>query len=373
MADRYELVRFVASGGQGEIWAAEDRALRASVAVKLVRCSSSARAALACREIAVLRMLCLPGVVRLRDEGFDERRAFIVTDYVEGSPFPAAPVPCSWGAIHKLTLSLFETLARVHAVGVVHRDLKPENILVGDSGDLTLIDFGVSLLDSRDAEGERNQLLGTPLYMAPEQLRGGRVSPQTDLYAAGVLLFEALTGHLPHEVEAEGASSRPVRRRGFAAALRFEPPPPLASVVRDVPRIVCETIDQLLAVQPRDRPRSASEVLERLQGREPTREFVLPPLGSNAPLAAVKAADARRESVDIVGPRGSGRTYWLRRAAAYLEESGRRVLWTRTGPRPFSSLSRASAPSRRSRRSPWRPSPPAPSSSCASCFARGPS
>src|SRR5579883_739740 len=132
IAGRYVLERLLGRGGQAEVWSAADRITGSRVAVKLL--GEGASPARARREIATLRLLRLPGVVRLLDEGVDDERGFVVMELVLGAPFPGVATPCTWAELGPPTLRLLETLARVHACGVVHRDLKPANVLVTADG-----------------------------------------------------------------------------------------------------------------------------------------------------------------------------------------------------------------------------------------------
>ncbi len=84
-------------------------------------------------------------MVRLIDEGVEEGRPFLVMERIAGTPFPGVPTPCRWPSLAKTTVTLLETLARVHASGVIHRDLKPANVLVSEDGRPTILDFGLSV------------------------------------------------------------------------------------------------------------------------------------------------------------------------------------------------------------------------------------
>jgi serine/threonine protein kinase len=119
-------------------------------------------------------------------------------------------------AVLALAAQLAQALAAAHAQGVIHRDIKPQNLLLDERGILKVMDFGVSrLADSAGGVREAGLLIGTPAYMAPEQLLGDDVDERTDLYATGVVLFECLTGRLPFEAESPVEA---VLRRGAAAA-----------------------------------------------------------------------------------------------------------------------------------------------------------
>ena len=130
---------------------------------------------------------------------------YLTMEYVEG--LTARALLDSRGrlgvaAVLALAAQLAQALAAAHAQGVIHRDIKPQNLLLDERGILKVMDFGVSrLADSAGGVREAGLLIGTPAYMAPEQLLGDDVDERTDLYATGVVLFECLTGRLPFEAE----------------------------------------------------------------------------------------------------------------------------------------------------------------------------
>src|SRR5262249_3589011 len=141
-----------------------------------------------------------------------------------------------WEDIAGVTVALLETLARVHASFIVHRDLKPENVLVTRSGEVRLLDFGIayrsgSADESVDRRMEVGQPLGTLAYMAPEQVQARPVTERSDLYALGVMLYQALAGQLPH------GGLAPARLL-FMKVNR--PPQPLRSVAPLVPEPVAD-------------------------------------------------------------------------------------------------------------------------------------
>jgi tetratricopeptide (TPR) repeat protein len=263
VAERYRLAAYLGKGGHGEVWEAEDRLTGARVAVKLLHGGFGTEPSRVRREIAMLRFLRLPGVVRLLDEGLEETGPFLVMELVRGSPFPGSvmALPGAWADLREMTLAVLETLSQIHAAGVIHRDLKPENLLVDAGGRVTVLDFGLSLgaLLSEDSD-ERGYVVGTPRYLAPEQIRGDPLLPQTDLYALGVLLYEVLSGLPPHPVDDFS---------GLIAARISDRPVPLQEVAPHVPEAIAAVIDRMLEIEVENRPRSAPEVLGLLHGHAP--------------------------------------------------------------------------------------------------------
>ncbi|WP_438035771.1 protein kinase domain-containing protein [Sorangium sp. So ce204] len=339
IARRYQLTEPLGAGSFGEVWTAQDLVLGRPVALKWMHRSAGDLSSRVRREIAALRMLRVPGVVQLLDEGVEDGRPFLVMERVEGAPFPGGATPDAappsrraWADIAAPALALFEVLARVHAAGIVHRDLKPDNVLVDAEGRPTVLDFGISLWSEPGARlTQANQVLGTPLYLAPEQIAGAAVDGRADLYAAGVMLYRALTGRVPHEV------------RGVKALLLARlsgPAVPIQEVAPGIPAQLAEVINRLLAQRPEDRFRSAAEALAALRGgRVPRRHGPeLPRLGDPAPLRAVVEAARGRRPVDVVGPPGVGRSRCLRDAGEALEQAGLRVVSLLPSRAPLGSL-----------------------------------
>lgn len=330
VARRYRLLSPIGTGGQGEVWEASDVVAGERVALKLLRISRAADRARARREIAALRALRIAGVAQLLDEGSHGERIFIVMTRIFGDGFPGRPAPEGWSALAGRTIALLETLARIHALGVAHRDLKPANVLVRADETPVVLDFGLAHWDLYgDARAAGGVLVGTPAYIAPEQISCGPIGPSTDLYSVGAMLYEALVGVLPH---AE------VPRHAFLRARMSARPLSVRTGRPDLPAGVASTIDALLDPDPAARPRSAREVVRLLRGEANRSTRDLPRVGPADALAAiVRAADEGR-SVEVAGPPGSGRTRLLDDAAAELTSRGRRVRRAVAGTHPLSSL-----------------------------------
>ncbi len=327
--DRYSLLSLLGAGGQGAVWDAEDLLTHERVAVKILRTVSNTCAARVRREIAVLRLLRLPGVLRLVDEGMDGDRPFLVTERVFGRPFPGVSIPCTWPELEPVLISLLETLARIHAAGILHRDLKPDNVLVGPDKRPVVLDFGLSFptTDARDRLTDTGQIVGTLSYVAPEQLREARPTARSDLYSVGVMAYFALTGHVPHEQR---------DMCNFILARIGKPAPSLIDVAPLVPPEVAIVLDQLLAIDPAERPRSAVEVTTKLRDRllpstrtseipPPLRRFLIPQQTSTAGASTGPLLHNELALKEIF----SGPDRLL-----HLREDGARILFSRTGGDP---------------------------------------
>lgn len=258
---RYRVDRVLDVGGASTVYAAYDEVARGPAAVKVLRRALAGRGArleAVRREVACLRLLRLPGVVQLLDDGIEADRYVLAMELVEGLPFPGVAGVVPWRRIASPTLSLVECLARVHAVGVVHGDLKPRNVLVRPDGLPVVLDLGISGGPAIDrAWRAKGPASATPRWMSPEAARGDAVGPASDLHAVGLLVYEALSGRLPH---AEGAAATFRARRGTAR------PPPLASVAPTVEPEVAAWVDALLDPDPAARAQAAAAALSSVPG-----------------------------------------------------------------------------------------------------------
>jgi Ser/Thr protein kinase RdoA (MazF antagonist) len=202
---RYAIGERLGEGGAAVVYRAWDRELGRPVALKLLRDTADVQRTLRARfhrEAKTAAVLNHPNVVRVYDLGEAEGRLYMVMELVEGSPLGAL---LSAGAMPlEAKLRLLEKAARgvaqAHAQGIVHRDLKPANILVDRAGEPKVGDFGISVgLDAEPRLTQTGESLGTPAYMAPEQVRGAAdPTVRTDVYALGAILYEMLTGRPPH-------------------------------------------------------------------------------------------------------------------------------------------------------------------------------
>jgi len=216
VGDRYNVVRFLAQGGMGEVFEAHDTKLGTLVALKLLRCdlqTEELRQRFAV-ERQILARITHPNIARLLDGGIThEGRPFLVMEHVDGLPFDRYCDEHLLGvdARLELFLTVCEVVQHAHRNLVVHRDIKPGNILVDADGTAKLLDFGIAkVLDPlafpvAAAQTRTGYRLFTPEYASPEQHRGEPVTTVSDVYQLGVLLYQLLSGRLPREI----ASSSP--------------------------------------------------------------------------------------------------------------------------------------------------------------------
>jgi serine/threonine protein kinase len=261
----YAIERLLARGGMGELYLGRDPRAGALVLLKLPSpelLGDVAAHARFEREEQALRRLHHPGVQRWLDSGRDGLRPYVVLDYVEGETLRerlrrTGPLPVEEAL--RLGLALAEALAYCHEHGVVHRDLKPENVVLTPEGRPVLIDFGSVLLEGsrRLTFAQLSGELGTPEYMAPEQVQGRRGDARTDVYALGTLLYEALAGRPPFAAH-PGESAVQIMRRHLE-----DVPPPIDRP--DVSEALKGVLAKALARDPAARFQTMAAFREALQ------------------------------------------------------------------------------------------------------------
>jgi len=210
------------------------------------------------REATLLHELQHPGIVTVLDAGAGEHGAWMAMEAVAGCDLtrytrPARLLPPA--LVARLGARVAEALAHAHRRGVVHRDVKPANVLVDWTRDVVkLSDFGLAR-STEHTQTRSGVTLGSPDYMAPEQLAGGPVGPAADLYGLGVTLYELLSGRRPHQADNLGELLRAVAR---------EPAPPLRELRPELDPALCDAVMSLLAKDPAQRPRDAAAVALQL-------------------------------------------------------------------------------------------------------------
>ena len=265
---RYRLDERIATGGSAEVWRAHDTQLDRDVAVKLLHphllpdAASRTRLEAEARAVAALSH---PGIVAIYDVEMGGERPAIVLELVDGSSL--AELFAREGSlppddVARIGAEVADALFHAHQRGVVHRDVKPSNILLDRGSRARLVDFGIahSLADAAERLTLTGTIVGTPRYMAPEQLSDGAIGPRTDLYALGAVLYEALAGRPAWE------SGSPV---AIAAAQR-DGPPPLA----DVDPGLAALVRTCLSLDPEDRPQTAGILAAQLRAWQPGRPAV---------------------------------------------------------------------------------------------------
>jgi len=343
----YVVASFLGEGGMGQVYLAEHPQIRRRVAIKVLSSRYSQHAQAAERFLAEARAVTRiehPNVIDIYDFGsLPDGRLYYVMEVLKGRDLQRVMVDrgtMSASEILPLLEQIAAGLQAAHDHGVVHRDLKPENIFVLDRQPLALkiLDFGIAkLIETKQGTGltSTGMVMGTPLFIAPEQAAGQpeRISPRTDLYSLGVILYWMLAGRPPF---LEDSASVLVVRHILA------PPPPLRELAPTVPSAIAKLVDQCLEKDPLARPASASAVAaawaEALAVQGPAQEAgplgeTLPPLPLAAPLAPAARTTLRASVGELTGPIQDGRATSRRTLAlvaggvVVLATAGTLIIW----------------------------------------------
>lgn len=262
-AGRYRMVTRLGRGGMGDVWRADDLILETPVALKLIQSSGPEARAQILNEVRLARQITHPAVCRVFDVGEDSGIVFFSMELVNGEDLATLLRRVGRLAPERvldIARQICSGLAAAHDQGVLHRDLKPANILIDNHGRAILTDFGIAILRE---DGAQRALIGTPGYMAPEQLTpGATLTECTDIYALGLILYELVVGQ------------HPFNNRLTRAA---EPPAPSSRVTGVDPRLE-RVILQALKVDPRDRPQSAQAMVESLADSAPIQPIAALPV-----------------------------------------------------------------------------------------------
>ncbi len=270
---KYVLGRKLGAGSTGQVLLSHDPYLDRDVAVKLYRLEEepgregdkSLRQQFF-NEAKVAGRLRHPNILPILDAGEEGGFGYVVTDYLPGVESLRA-----WTSLDRLlpvatvvevVFKLARALEYAHRLDVIHRDIKPSNVLRTPDGEVYLIDFGIALhtVDLKDeplSPKTKARLVGSPSYMAPELIRQGRASAQTDLYALGVLLYELLVGRRPYEDETLS---------GLLHQILYASPPPLGQLRREIPLLLDDIVAQALAKRPEKRYQRGFELAAALVG-----------------------------------------------------------------------------------------------------------
>jgi serine/threonine-protein kinase len=251
VANRYELEELVGTGGMSSVYRALDTLLERKVALKILHShygDDEEYVERFRREARSVAQLSHPNIVTVIDRGEDDGRQYIVFEYIDGESLKqlvdrSGPLPAR--RVIELGLQIADALAFAHQHGLVHRDVKPQNVLINGDGEAKVTDFGIARsLDVEHGVTQTGTVLGTSNYLSPEQARGQTVTPATDVYSLGVVLYELLTGEVPFPGE-----------NFVAVAMKHinEPPPSLLERRPDVPVRLIYAVERALAKDPADR------------------------------------------------------------------------------------------------------------------------
>ncbi|MDG4794110.1 serine/threonine-protein kinase [Micromonospora sp. WMMD1082] len=270
LGERYRLIEQVGAGGMSVVWRGYDEVLGRQVAVKVLASRLASDRAFRHRiriEAQAAARLCHPNITNVYDYGESVQVGltlpYVVMELIDGGPLTARLArdgQLPWREAVTVAADVASALATAHARGVVHRDVTPGNVMLTATG-VKVVDFGISALVGESEKGPDGTLLGTPAYLAPERLDNGQVSPATDVYAMGLLLYRMLTGRLPWQADTTTQMLR---------AHMYREPEPMPGVP-GLPGGVADLVHRCLAKRPADRPVTAelARILAEAAGKVP--------------------------------------------------------------------------------------------------------
>ncbi len=262
LGERYELVKMLGEGGMGAVYQALDRELDRVVALKVIRPEFANDPNLLKRfkqELILARQITHRNVIRIFDLGVADGVRFITMEFVEGRDL--AGVLKEQGKLSTKDAvgyigQICEGLQAAHVEGVIHRDLKPQNVMIDPQGRALIMDFGIARATSVSTMTRTGALMGTPVYMSPEQAKGTLVDARSDVYTLGIIFYELLTGTVPFK--ADNVMTMLLLR------CQEKPQPPI-ELEPAIPQTVNDIVMKALATSPEERYQSAKELLHDLQ------------------------------------------------------------------------------------------------------------
>ena len=262
VANRYEVVQHIGQGGMADVFLAIDTILNRHVAIKILRSDQSTDAISILRferEAQAATTLAHPNIVEIYDVGEYKNHHYIVMEYVAGKTLKKvirdrAPL-LNLEAVDTMK-QLTSAVAEAHKRGIIHRDIKPQNVIVKSDGSLKILDFGIATAKGSAQLTQANNVMGSVHYLAPELAKGEPASPQSDIYALGIVFYEMLTGDVPFKAD-----------QAVQIALQHmrDPMPSVRKANPNVPQSVENIIIRATAKNPRLRYQSCDEMLKDLE------------------------------------------------------------------------------------------------------------
>lgn len=284
LKNRYQIESLLGQGGMSAVYKAFDPNLKRPVAIKLIHGHLSDSPEFLRRfetEAAAVAQLRHPHIIQVYDFDHDEQTYFMVLEYIEGHTLQhrlrqlvERGQHMSAAQVVEIASQICEAVDYAHQCGIIHRDIKPANIMLNERGQAVLMDFGIVRMVGEQHYTATGALVGTALYMSPEQIRGEAVDARSDIYSLGVVLFEMLGGRPPFE----GSSAITVMRKHME-----QPIPDLHMLAPDVPPALKAVVERALAKDPAQRYASAGDLASDLR-----RSLHAPTAAANAISVPVK-------------------------------------------------------------------------------------
>ena len=257
IANRYEVVQHIGQGGMADVFRAVDTILNREVAIKILRADQSTDVVSILRferEAQAATALAHPNIVEIYDVGDYKGHHYIVMEYVRGMTLKQVireRGPLLNEEAVDIMKQLTSAVSEAHNRGIIHRDIKPQNVIVKADGSVKILDFGIAMAKGSMQLTQANNVMGSVHYLAPELARGESASPQSDIYALGIVLYEMLAGDVPFKAE-----------QAVQVALRHmrEKVPSVRIANPTVPQSIDNIIARATAKNPADRYRSCAEM-----------------------------------------------------------------------------------------------------------------
>ena len=261
IAGRYEVVQHIGQGGMADVFLAVDTILHRQVAVKILRADLSTDTVSILRferEAQAATALSHPNIVEIYDVGDYKGHHYIVMEYVPGKTLKQIirdRGPLMNEEAVDIMKQLTSAISEAHKRGIIHRDIKPQNIIVKSDGSIKILDFGIATAKGSVQLTQANNVMGSVHYLAPELARGQQASPQSDIYAMGIVLFEMLAGDVPFKAD---------QAVQIALMHMRDPLPNIRAINPAVPQSLANIINKAAAKNPSDRYASAADMLADL-------------------------------------------------------------------------------------------------------------
>ena len=259
---RYEIHELLGVGGMAYVYKAYDNIEKRWVAIKILKEELAGNSDFLRRfrnESKAIAVLSHPNIVKVYDVSFGDRIQYIVMEYIDGitlKQYIEQQGEIKWREALYFTVQILRALQHAHEKGIIHRDIKPQNIMLLEDGTIKVTDFGIARFSQAETQTMTDKAIGSVLYIAPEQARGGYINDKADIYSVGVMLYEMLTGQLPFV--ADNAVSVAIMQ------MQAEPTPP-SRINPSIPKGLEEITMHAMEKNPAQRFPSAADMLEDVE------------------------------------------------------------------------------------------------------------